>query len=101
MKQIYLILITLMSTSTFVFSQSNDEQTVLQTLNPMAVALRNNNTNTLDKLYANDYTSVSTRGFLISKASRLESIKSGYFKHEAFDYEDLKVRFYGITAVVN
>jgi len=45
------------ATSTFVFSQSNDEQTVLQTLNQMAVALRNNNTDALDKLYANDYTS--------------------------------------------
>jgi ketosteroid isomerase-like protein len=91
----------LINASSFVFSQSNDEQPVLQTLNQMAVALRTNNTEALDKLYANDYTSVSPRGFLISKASRLESIKSGYFRYESFDYQDVKVRFYGNAAVVN
>ena len=55
----------------------------------------------MDKLYANDYTSVSPRGFLISKASRLERLKSGYFRYESFDYQDVKIRFYGNGAVVN
>jgi hypothetical protein len=35
---------------TFVFSQSTDQQIVLQTLNQMATALRTNNSNLLDKL---------------------------------------------------
>jgi len=68
----------LIITSTFVFSQSNNEKAVLQTLNEMAIALRSNNVNALDKLYADDYTSINQRGAIITKTTRLASIKSGH-----------------------
>jgi len=91
----------LIITSTFVFSQSNNEKAVLQTLNEMAIALRSNNVNALDKLYADDYTSINQRGAIITKTTRLASIKSGHLKYEFFNYENMKVRFYDNTAIVN
>ena len=84
-----------------VFSQSTNEQSVRETLNEVAVALRSNNIVPLDKLYANDYISVSTRGYLVTKESRLESITSGLIKYELYDYLNMKIRLYGNTAVVN
>jgi|SRR6478672_2471790 hypothetical protein len=101
MKHAYLIPIMLMSTSSLVFGQLTKNQSVLQTLNQIAAALRSNNTAALDTLYANDYTSVNTRGFLVNKASRLESIKSGRLKYESYNYKNVKIRLYGNTAVVN
>ena len=80
MKKIYLILVMFITSSSFVFGQSNDKQSVLQTLYQMATALRSNNADALDKLYANDYTSVSPRGFIITKTSRLEKYKIGSLK---------------------
>jgi hypothetical protein len=62
MKKIYLILVVFITSSSFVLGQSNDKQSVLQTLYEMAAALKSNNADALDKLYTNDYTSVSPRG---------------------------------------
>src|SRR5436190_16572007 len=101
MKKIYLIMVMFITSSSFVFGQSNDKQSVLQTLYQMATALRSNNVYALDKIYANDYTSVNPRGFIITKTSRLESIKSGHLKYESFEYEDVQVRLYENAAVVN
>ena len=84
-----------------VFSQSTEEQNVQETLDQMAAALRSNNTVALGSLYANDYTSVSTLGYLVTKTSRLKSITSGLIQYESFDYENVKIRLYGNTAVVN
>jgi len=101
MKRLYLILIIWLTVTTSAFSQSTDKQTVLQALDQMAVALRTNNSNMLYKLYADDYTSVSSRGIVINKVDRLESIRSGQLTYESFDYRDVKIRIYGNTAVVN
>lgn len=101
MKQLYLILIIWMTATTFSFSQSTDKQTVLQALDQMGVALRTNNSNMLYKLYADDYTSVSSRGIVINKVDRLESIRLGQLKYESFNYKVVTIRIYGNTAVVN
>lgn len=99
MKHVYIIVILIMSHPVCVFSQSTNEQNVRETLDEVAAALRSNNTVPLDKLYASDYISVGIRGDLITKESRLESIKSGRLKYESYDYENVKVRLYGNTAV--
>ena len=101
MKRLYLILIIWLTVTTSAFSQSTDKQTVLQALDQMGVALRTNNSNMLYKLYADDYTSVSSRGIVINKVDRLESIRSGQLMYESFNYKDVKIRIYGNTAVVN
>jgi len=101
MKRLCFILILFTATSVNGFSQLTDEQSIQKTVEQMAAALKSNDAAALDKLYANDYTSVSTRGFLITKTSRLESIRSGRLKFKSYDYGDVKVRLYGNTAVVN
>jgi len=88
-------------TSTLVFSQSNDEQSVRQTLDQMTVALKSNNADAIGGFYADDYTFVSPQGVLFSKTQRLDGIKSGQTKYESFEYSDSKVRIYGDIAIVN
>ena len=88
-------------TSTLVFSQSNDEQSIQQTLDQMAAALKSNNADAIAGFYADDYTFVSPQGVLFNKTQRLDGIKSGQTKYESFEYADSKVRIYGNTAVVN
>jgi len=74
---------------------------VQETLDQMAAALRSNNTVALATLYSDDYTAVSTGGYLVTKTSRLESITSGLLKYQSYNYEKVKIRLYGNTAVVN
>ena len=88
-------------TSTLVFSQSNDEKNVRQTLDQMATALKSNNADAIGKFYADDYTFVSPQGVLFNKTQRLDGIKSGQTKYESFEYADSKIRIYGNTAIVN
>jgi hypothetical protein len=38
---------------------------------------------------------------VINKADRLESIKSGQLKYESFNYQNIEIRIYENTAVVN
>ena len=100
MKRISLIMATLVISSAFVFGQSKEEQAVRQTLNEIAAALRSQDVTSLDRVYGDGYTFVSPSGIMYNKSQRLASIKSGK-PFESFDYEDVKVRIYGNTAVVN
>ena len=101
MKRLSLTLLALAVTPTFVLIQSNDEQPVRQTLDQIATALRANNANALDKLYADDYNFVSPQGIMVTKPQRLETMRSGQLKYESFYYEDAKVHVYGNAAVTN
>ena len=100
MKHVVFTLLMLV-TSTLVFSQSNDEQSVRQTLDQMTVALKSNNADAIGGFYADDYTFVSPQGVLFNKTQRLDGIKSGQTKYESFEYSDSKVRIYGNMAIVN
>ena len=101
MKRRYFIILLLVSTSTCLFSQSNDEQSIMHTIYKMAIALRSNDADALDSLYTQDYTSVTTKGILINKTNRIESIRSRQVTYESFEYKNVKVRVYGNTAIVN
>lgn len=54
----------------------------------------------LDKILADDMTHTHGGGRTESKAQFLEAIRSGAQKYEAIDYDEIKVRVYGSTAVV-
>ena len=54
----------------------------------------------LDQNTADDYTFISPRGALRTKAQILADFKSGEIKFEGYDLDDLQVRVYGDTAVV-
>ena len=54
----------------------------------------------LGRIEAEDYVLIDPEGKLLSKADDMRDVKSGDFKVETFKVDNLKVRFYGKTAVV-
>jgi len=55
---------------------------------------------TLDKMSSDDYSFITPRGFLVTKAQLLKAIGSGEFAYEYRQVYDLRVRVYGAAAVV-
>jgi ketosteroid isomerase-like protein len=54
----------------------------------------------LDRLTADDYTFITLKGELRTKAEILKGFASGSFHYESREISDLKVRVYGDTAIV-
>jgi uncharacterized protein (TIGR02246 family) len=54
----------------------------------------------LEKMTSDDYTFITLRGELRSKADIVKGFRSGSFKYESRTISDLKVRVYGNTAIV-
>jgi hypothetical protein len=100
-KQIALVFTTL---SLFVvpraWNQSgNAEQQIKGVSDQISVAMLKADTDSLEKLLADDYTAIRTGGVFFNKAQEIEYVKSGALKYETNDVQDLKVRIYGRTAV--
>ena len=55
---------------------------------------------TLDRMTADDYTFITLRGELRTKAEIVKGFQSGAFKYESRTISELKVKVYGETAVV-
>lgn len=55
---------------------------------------------TLDRMTSDDYTFITLRGELRTKAEILKGFASGAFKYQSREISDLKVRLYGDSAVV-
>jgi ketosteroid isomerase-like protein len=54
----------------------------------------------LDRMTSDDYTFITLRGELRTKAEILKGFASGAFKYQSREISDLKVRLYGDSAVV-
>lgn len=54
----------------------------------------------LDRMTADDYTFITLRGELRTKAEIVKGFKSGSFKYESREISDLNIRVYGNTAIV-
>src|SRR5215471_21639523 len=54
----------------------------------------------LDRMTADDYTFITLRGELRTKAEIVKGFRSGSFKYDSREISDLKIRVYGNTAVV-
>ena len=63
-------------------------------------ALLRHDTETLERMTSDDYTFITQRGDLRTKAEILAGFKSGSYDYGAREIADLKVRVYGDTAVV-
>ena len=101
MKNIFLSLVLLLAISISLFSQSNDEQSVRQTLEAYQTAIKNNDSSAASKLLTENFLMTPASGVQrLNKLQRLESIKSGQFKYSAFKHEDVKVRISGEAAYV-
>ncbi len=81
--------------------KGGEEQAVRQVINELLTAVQNNDTKTLDRIYADDFTFVSDTGVLSTKAQRFAAMKSSELKYSSVSLEDVNIRFYGNTAVAN
>lgn len=100
MKYLFFSLVILLATSTALFSQSNDEQTVRQILEIFQAAIRDNKADVIERYFSNDYMGLLYLSPRLNKAQRLESIKSGQIKFGNFKKEDVKITLYEKTASV-
>ena len=78
----------------------NAEQQVKTLTDQHIAALMKADTDTLDKLLADDCTIIRGDGSFSTKAQEIGNVKSGTLKTTRSDLQDLKIRIYGNTAVV-
>ncbi len=81
-------------------SKISDEQNVRDAVERMTTAWGNNDAETLDKLWSDDYTFTNPSGIFLTKAKRLSMMRSGRVKVETYAVDQENVRIYGDTAVV-
>ena len=81
-------------------SPNPEEETIRKVEDEFAAAYGRNDADTLDRLWAPDYTFVNLAGQVLTKAQRLAMLRSGELKIEAYTRDDESIRIYGNTAVV-
>ena len=79
---------------------SNAEQAVNGRVSAFLEALRKGDEAALTSIYADDYTVTTDTGDVQTKAQRLEWVKANAARLSTLDFQDLKTRVYGDTAVV-
>ena len=92
--------ITLMMVGQTTGSANPDEEAVRKIEDEFAAAYGRNDAETLDRLWASDYTFVNPAGQVLTKAQRLAMLRSGELKIESYNRDDESIRVYGDTAVV-
>ena len=78
----------------------NADQQIKKLTDQIVAAQLKADTNSYEKLLADDYTAIHGDGTLSTKAQDIENFKSGAVKYETVDMRDSKIRVYGDTAVV-
>ena len=63
-------------------------------------AIAHGDVSALDTMTSDDYTFITPRGFLVTKAQVLKALANGEFKYEYRQIYDVKIRVYGDAAVV-
>ena len=81
-------------------SKPADAEAVRQAEHAWAQAALKGDAAAFEKILADDMTHTHGGGRTESKAQFVEAIRSGAQKYEAIDYEEIKVRVYGSTAIV-
>lgn len=78
----------------------NVEQTIRRLENERAQATLRRDTATLERIYADDFSTVGTSGAVRNKAQWLADNKSGAMKVESQTFDNVNVRVYGDAAIV-
>jgi uncharacterized protein (TIGR02246 family) len=78
----------------------NADQQIKKLTDQIIAAQLKADTNSYEKLLADDYTAIRGDGTLSTKAQEIENFKSGAVKYETADVRNSKIRVYGDTAVV-
>jgi len=81
-------------------SPNPEEESIRKLEDEYAAAYGRNDADTLDRLWAPDYTFVNPAGQVLTKGQRLAMLRSGELKIEAYSRDDESIRIYGNTAVV-
>ena len=76
------------------------EQAVNGRVSAFLEALRKGDETALASIYADDYTVTTDTGDVQTKAQRLEWVKANAARLSTIEFQDLKTRVYGDTAVV-
>jgi uncharacterized protein (TIGR02246 family) len=76
------------------------EQEVFAVDDERTDALRHGDPQPLERVYADDYTLVTGRGEIRSKADQIAELKSGQLRYAKIDVVDRKARLYGDVAVI-
>src|SRR2546430_16986931 len=80
--------------------QTTVEREILNLEEARNQAVLHGDVTALDRMTSDDYTFITLRGELRTKADILKGFSSGSFKYESRQISDLNVRVYGDTAVV-
>ncbi len=54
----------------------------------------------LDKIHADDFTSIPNIGIISTKAEVMADVRRGVFRYSRMEHSEMTVRIYGTTAVV-
>ena len=79
----------------------NDEQQVRQLEHEWIEAFLRGDTETLDRILADDFIFTDPEGRLLTKAEWIADVASGEVTFESVHIDDLQVRMYGDAAVAN
>ena len=77
----------------------NAEQQIKDVSDQISVAMLKVDTQSLDKLLADDYMAIRPVGWVFTKAQEIEYVESGVIKYVTHDVRDLSIRVFGDTAV--
>ncbi len=101
MKRFFMLPVLLFLASVAVLAQGKaEEQAVLKLEEQWVTALVKADTAVLEKLYADDLVYTHSSGAVDTKATYIDSLKTGKTKYESLNRDDIKVKLYGATALV-
>jgi ketosteroid isomerase-like protein len=101
MKNLFALAVILLAACGLAFGdQASDEQELKQLVKDLDAALVKADTAFLDRVLHQDYVHYRPHGTIENRAQYLEDRKDGSVKFESLVADDIKVRFFGDTAIV-
>ena len=101
MKHFFTITVLLLAAGGLAFSDlASDERELTQLVKDFNAALVKADTAFLDKVLGKDFVHYRPKGDVENKVQYLENRKTGRVHFDSLDADDIKVRFYGDTAIV-
>jgi ketosteroid isomerase-like protein len=101
MKHLFAIAVLLLASCGWTFGDTaSDERELTQLIKDFNAALVKADTAFIERVLADDFVHYRPKGDIENKAQYLEHRKNGGVKFESLVADDVKVRFYGDTAIV-
>jgi ketosteroid isomerase-like protein len=101
MKNLFALAVILLAACGLAFGdQASDEQELKQLVKDLDAALVKADTAFLDRVLHQDYVHYRPHGTIENRAQYLKDRKDGSVKFESLVADDIKVRFFGDTAIV-